>query len=105
MFHTNIGNTKFPLGMNDWILEKKNKTKNKNKISTCNFKVKPTKTMESVINNCKNTSKRQLKINLAVEQPGNFCCNDGSCGNSGGFQFLSYLFHTVMEKEHKFLLK
>ena len=96
LFHTDTGITKFPLGLNDWILEKKNKSKNKNNISTCNFKVKPTKITDSVINNCNNNKKRQLKINLAVEQPGNICCNDGSCGNSGGVQFLAYLFYTVM---------
>ena len=91
MFHTNIGNTKFPLGLNGWISEKKNKNKNKNKISTSNLKVPSVQSMESgksIPNpmNKKDLRHRQLKINLAVEQPGNFCCNDGSCGNSGGVQ-------------------
>ena len=80
LFHTDTGNTKFPLGLNNWILDKKNK----NKISTSNLKVPPVQSMESGISNPipknkKNPRHRQLKINLAVEQPGNICCNDGSC--------------------------
>ena len=98
MFYLGINDTSFPLGINLWRFDIRRN-------EWCNPGEKSRGAMKGwcwnesknkyVKGNWKHTL-RKLKLHKAVEQPGNFCCNDGTCIPSGKILYFYFKYYHLI---------